>query len=124
MSKKDEIVNETEEEVGPRTAKRAVGITKEAALTVLVENNVKRPGSAAYDRFEGYLTTPPPATVQAALDNGLTIGDIKFDLIHGSIEVEGASVEEYEVTARGPRTPKEEGEEEEETVESEEGEDF
>jgi len=45
-------------------------------------------------------------TVQDALDNGLTMGDIKYDLIHGFIEVDGASVEEYTVTIRGARGTK------------------
>lgn len=99
------------EDTGPKMAKRAIGISNDAALTVLVKENVKRAGSAAATRFEGYLTDPAPATVAAALENGLTMGDIKFDLIHGFIEVAGASVEEYEVNPRGPRTAKDDSEE-------------
>lgn len=96
-------MSEEEKDTGPKMAKKAVGVTQEAALTVLVDSNPKREGSSAYDRFEGYLADPAPATVAEAIANGLTMGDIKYDLIHGSIEVEGASVEEYEITPRGPR---------------------
>lgn len=112
MSKKVKESNEVEAaaETGPRLAKRVLGITKEAAITVLVEANPKRESSASYARFEGYLTDPRPATVQAALDNGLTMGDIKFDTIHGFISVEGAEVEEYEVNPRGPRVSAEDAE--------------
>jgi len=96
-------MSEETEDTGPKMAKKAVGVTQDAALTVLADSNPKREGSSAYDRFEGYLANPAPKTVKEALDNGLTMGDIKYDLIHGSIEVEGASVEEYEITPRGPR---------------------
>lgn len=104
-------------------AKRVNNITKEAALTVLVESNPKRPSSSAYTRFQGYLTDPRPATVEQALANGLTIGDIKFDIIHGFISVAGAEVEEYEVKERGPRN-KSEGEEGEGEATEANGEDF
>lgn len=102
----ENIAVETEEtEAKKGTARKAVGIKKEAPIKVLVEANPKRPGSSAYDRFEGYFKEGI-VTVQDALDAGLTIGDIKYDLIHSFIEVEGAEVEEYEVTARGPRSKK------------------
>jgi ADP-ribose pyrophosphatase YjhB (NUDIX family) len=97
---------ETVEEAAPRMAKKVTGIEKDAGLTVLVDSNPKRAGSASYDRFEGYLGDTTPTTVQEALDAGLTMGDIKYDLIHGSIEVEGAEVVEYEVSPRGPRPAK------------------
>jgi len=83
--------------------KKAVGITKEAAIVVNVTENPKREGSASYDRFQGYLTNPAPANVQEALDNGLTMGDINYDFIHGTIEVDGASVEEYEPKKRASK---------------------
>lgn len=101
----------SEVEATIKTAKKVSGVTKESALTVLATENPKRPSSASYKRFEGYLTSPAPATVGDALENGLTIGDIKFDIVHGFIEVEGAEVTEYEVKPRGPRAAKEEGEE-------------
>ena len=99
----------SEVEQGPKMAKKAVGVTASAELVVVVDHNPKREGKSAWERFNGYLTNPRPATVQEALDNGLTMGDIKYDLIHGYIEVDGASVEEYEVTARGPRVSDEDG---------------
>ena len=103
-----------------KTKKKATGITKDATLSVLVDANPKRQGSAAYDRFEGYLTSPAPSTVQEALDNGLTMGDINYDFIAGSIEVEGASVEEYTPTPRGPRKAADDAEEVSETEATEE----
>ncbi len=104
MSEENEVeVTATE----PKAKKKVNGVTNEAALTILVEGNPKRAGSASYDRFEGYLTDPRPTTVAEALENGLSIGDIHYDVIHGSIEVEGATVEEYMPT---PRAPKEDSE--------------
>ena len=117
--------NEVENaEVTVKTAKKVTGVTKESGLTVLVESNPKRPSSASYARFEGYLTDPAPATVGDALENGLTIGDIKFDIVHGFIEVEGAEVTEYEVKPRGPRAEKEEGEESNDVIAESADEDF
>ncbi len=89
------------EDTGPKMAKRVNGLAKDAVVTVLTQTNPKREGSQAYDRFENYFKLKTGATVQDALDAGLTIGDIRYDFIHGSIKVEGASVEEYEVTPRG-----------------------
>lgn len=106
MSEVTENVEATENVVAKMTlAHKAVGISKEASLALLVDANPKRPGSSAFDRFEGYFKEGTD-TVQKALDNGLTMGDIKYDLIHKFIEVDGASVEEYEVSARGTRAKK------------------
>lgn len=96
---------QTEDDGKKGIARKAVGISKEAKLTLMVDANPKRPGRAAYDRFEGYFKEGVE-TVQDALDAGLTLGDIKYDLIHGFIDVEGAIVEEYETTKRGPRSKK------------------
>ena len=82
-------------EVKVKVSKRVKGVSKDAAISVLADANPKRAGSKSFDRFEGYLTDPAPTTVQEALDNGLTMGDIHYDLIAGSITVEGAEVEEY-----------------------------
>ena len=107
MAKKTEATQVEEVVTEVKTAFKVSGVTKDAALTVLVESNPKRPSSASYARFEGYLTNPKPATVEAALQNGLTMGDIKFDIVHNFISVEGAEVVEYEVKPRGPRAEKE-----------------
>lgn len=116
-----DIVETADVEVKARTAKKVTGVSKDAKLTVLAESNPKRSGSDSFNRFEGYLTTPPPQTVEEALANGLTMGDIKYDIIHGFISVEGADVEEYTVNPRGPRSKSDELEEaEEETAEAEE----
>ncbi len=87
----------------PKAKKKVNGVSNDAALKVLVDSNPKRAGSASYDRFEGYLTDPKPTTVAEALENGLGIGDIHYDIIHGSIEVEGATVEEYMPTPRAAK---------------------
>ena len=87
----------------PKMKKKVTGITNDAKIEILVESNPKRSGSASYDRFEGYLTKEAPATVKAALENGLIMGDIHYDFIHGSIKVEGATVVEYAPAVRGPR---------------------
>lgn len=108
MSDAAEKVEATDE--APVMKKKVQGISKTAALIVIADSNPKRPGSASYARFEGYMTDPAPATVQEALDNGLTMGDIAYDVIHGSIEVEGAEVIEYMPKKRGPRAEGEEGE--------------
>lgn len=93
-------------ESGPRTAVKVTGVRKDAKLKVVVEENPKRPGSSAYERFEGYFKLKEGSTVQDALDHGLTMGDIKYDIAHNYIEVEDASTEEYEVKPRGPRGSK------------------
>jgi hypothetical protein len=98
----DEAVVAEVTETEPKTAKKVTGIDKAAALTVMVDSNPKRPGGASYDRFEGYFKDGI-ATVQDALDAGLTMGDIKYDIVHEYIAVEGAEVEEYTPSRRGPR---------------------
>lgn len=100
MSDENEVVEDT----GPKMAKKVEGITEEAKLKVLAETNPKREGSASFDRFECYFTLDKKkATVADALAAGLTMGDIRYDFIHGSIEVDGATVVEYEVTPRGEK---------------------
>lgn len=88
----------------PKVKKRVTGIAATAKLTVIAKDNKKRGASA--DRFNGYLKTPAPKTVQEALDNGLTMGDIAYDIVHGSIQVEGTKVEEYEPKPRGSGSAK------------------
>ncbi len=88
---------------GPKMAKKVEGLTREGIVTVIATTNPKREGSAAYDRFEYYFTLDEGTSVQSAIDAGLTIGDIRFDLIAGSIEITDAEVVEYEVTPRGEK---------------------
>ena len=112
--------DETQTEDAPTTKKKAVGISKDAAIEVLTDVNPKRPGSASFARFEGYLSYPAPTTVQEALDAGLTMGDISYDFIHGSISVEGAEIVEYEPKKRAPKGEGEDEEEDEEVEATEE----
>ena len=99
---KDEVAQE-EAVKGPKMGKKVEGLTREGIVTVVATTNPKREGSAAYDRFENYFKLLEGGTVQEAIDSGLTIGDIRFDLIAGSIEVTDAEVAEYEVTPRGEK---------------------
>ena len=105
MSKKEAEVEAPEQEElpeeGPVMRKKAVGITAEAKIEILVEDNPKRAGSKARDVFEIYLQTKPK-TVQEAMDNGIGKDHVAYDFIHGFITVEGAEVVEYEVKPRGP----------------------
>jgi len=98
------VVEDVAEDKGPQLRKKATGISKESGLTVVAEANPKRAGSSAFDRFEGYLSDPAPTNVQEALDKGLTMGDIAYDFIHGSIVVDGAEIVEYEVKKRAPKS--------------------
>lgn len=93
-----------------RLAKKVSGINKTAALKMLVDHNPKRAGGASALRFEAYFTknedgTPAIDSVEKALAVGLTMGDIKYDIAHNFIQVEGVDVCEYEVTTRGARGP-------------------
>ena len=97
---------ETETPKASKMKKRVKGVKKDAIITIIAESNPKRAASASFVRFEGYFTDPAPTTVQEALDNGLTMGDIHYDIIHGSISVADAIVDEYMPAFRGPRTPK------------------
>ncbi len=103
MSKDEATQDEAPAIKGPKMAKKVEGLTREGIVTVIATTNPKREGSAAYDRFEYYFTLDEGTSVQSAIDAGLTIGDIRFDLIAGSIEVTDAEVVEYEVTPRGEK---------------------
>jgi len=98
-------------ETGPKMSKKVEGVERDALITVLATENPKREGSAAADRFSKYFDLTSESTVQDAIDLGLTMGDIKYDTIHGNIEVAGAEVLEYEITPRGPRAESDEVEE-------------
>lgn len=113
MAKKDRIQETQTEEAGaavvetapagPKTAKRVDGITPESVVTLVATVNPKREGSQSYDRFEHYSKLEEGATVAQAIEAGLTMGDIRYDVIHGYITVAGANVTEYEVTPRGEK---------------------
>lgn len=94
----------------PKMKKKVSGVVATASLVVLATENKKRGASA--ERFQHYLDDNP-TTVQEALDAGLTMGDIHYDIIHGSIEVEGAEISEYMPTPRGTKKKDDSGEEEE-----------
>ena len=107
-----EEVTETEEAKAPKARKKVEGVTKDAIVKVLAESNPKRSGSKAYDRFEKYFELEEGATVEQAIELGLTMGDIHYDYIAGSIEVSDATVVEY---TPQPRKAKAEGDDDDST---------
>lgn len=58
---------------------RKPNIDPATKLTVLVKENPKREGTASYERFQAAYLDNKPKTVQDALDNGATSGDIAHD---------------------------------------------
>jgi len=100
-----EDTNTEEKAVKSTTRKKVEGVTKDSIVTVLADSNPKRPSSAAYTRFQAYLDNKDTIkTVADCLSHDLTMGDVHYDFIHGSIEIEGATVIEYEPKSRGPRS--------------------
>lgn len=63
---------------------RAPTLADEAKITLLVKENPKREGCAAYERFNAYFTVK---TVAQALAAGLTRKDLAWDIAHGHISV-------------------------------------
>ena len=63
---------------------RAPTLADDAKITLLVKENPKREGCAAYERFNAYFTVK---TVAEALAAGLTRKDLAWDIAHGHISV-------------------------------------
>lgn len=59
-------------------------VPRDGVITLLAVENPKRVGSKSYERFDNYATG---MTVAAALEAGLTSGDINYDLGKGYISV-------------------------------------
>jgi hypothetical protein len=64
---------------------RAPKFAKDAVITLLVQENPKRAGSASHARFENYKSG---MTVEQALAAGLISGDFTHDVAHGFIRIE------------------------------------
>ena len=79
----------------PRIAKRVLNLSKEALITDLAEANPKREGSKAWDTFQLYYNLPENATIQMALDAGISMADIHYNIIHNFMTVAGTEVDEY-----------------------------
>jgi len=104
MTEENTEVETAEVEVkAPKARKKVEGVTKDAVVKVLVESNPKRPASKAYERFEKYFELEEGDTVEKAISLGLTMGDIHYDFIAGSIEVSDATVVEYTPQSRAAR---------------------
>jgi hypothetical protein len=66
------------------TRGRKSAIDPNTKLSLLVKENPKREGCAAYERFNAYFTVK---TVAEALAAGLTRKDLAWDIAHGHISV-------------------------------------
>ena len=62
------------------TRGRKSAIDPSTKLSLLVKENPKREGSAGYERFQAGYIDSKAKTVQAALDAGVTLADIAYDV--------------------------------------------
>lgn len=76
----------TERTKKPRVKKEGSrsSVNKDAVITMLVTENPKRAGSKSHERFALYVDG---MTVAAALEAGLTTGDIRHDVAHNFISL-------------------------------------
>ena len=72
---------------GGLTGKRARRFADDQRIVVLCKENPKREGSSARDRFDLYETGKKGMTVKAALEAGVTSGDLNYDTDHDYIEI-------------------------------------
>jgi len=107
-----DAVEEVVEATGPKTSKRVLNMEDTCKITVVSETNPKREGSKAYDKFETYLELAKKGdfTVADYIAAGHAKIDLRYDFCAGFIAIEGAEVEEYEVTPRGEKAEAAEGE--------------
>ena len=59
---------------------RAPTLADDSKITLLVKENPKREGSAGYERFQAGYIDSKAKTVQQALDAGVTLADIAYDV--------------------------------------------
>ena len=83
--------------------KGLTGVPLSAKITLLVERNPKRPGSAAEKKFAQYETGITQADF---LERGGTTPDLAYDSAHGFISVEGYTPKKI-VGPKEPRVKKE-----------------
>lgn len=95
-----EVKKTSGERGGPRGLR---GIPGDALITLLVEQNPKRPGCAAEKRFALYETGMTQAQFLAA---GGTVPDLAYDTAHGYIAVEGYTPKDVVKKDKAPRAPK------------------
>ena len=72
-------------------------------ITLLVDHNPKRVGSASHGRFENY---EDEMTVEAALKAGVTAGDLAWDVAHGFVKIAEEYDENAEKKSKAPPKPK------------------
>lgn len=89
MANKAKTEKKAKKADGEKKAKKGGGtrvpaIDPATPLSVLVDKNPKREGSASFKRFEGYKRAK---TVQQALDHGVTLADIRWDVDHKYIKL-------------------------------------
>lgn len=71
-------------ETAPKEPRKIAGFPKTAKITIVAEENPKRKGSGAYDRFSKYRNG---MTIEAYLAAGGTTGDVNWDLEKGYIKI-------------------------------------
>jgi len=106
-------VETTEKVAAPAVTKeRKIGMRKfkdDQIITLLVNYNPKRKGSASAQRFEAY---EDEMTVAGALKAGITSGDLSWDVEHGFIKIADEfddSVEKKTKPESKPKAEKKEG---------------
>ena len=117
-------MSEEQIEDRPKTAYRVNNLEDSAVITVMVDSNPKREGSKAHEKFESYFKLRDDQgafTVADYLAEGWSKIDLRYDVTHGFIEIEGAEVEEYEVTPRGEKSDEEASEDEGEELDDASG---
>jgi len=112
------VVAETTEAVAKPTAKaaapkeakekkeRKIGLRNfkdDQVITLLVDHNPKRPGSASHGRFENY---EDGMTVKEALTAGLISGDLSWDVAHAFIEIGAEFNEDAVKKSKAVKEPK------------------
>lgn len=84
----------------------AIALPKGATVAVLVQDNPKKAGSGAYNRFACYMRLQASKgahgyTVADVLDAGVQPSDLRYNLRHGYIEVQGVAVDGSAIKVQG-----------------------
>jgi len=104
------VAKPTAKAAAPKEAKekkeRKIGLRNfkdDQVITLLVDHNPKRPGSASHARFENY---EDGMTVKEALTAGLISGDLSWDVAHEFIEIGAEFNEDAVKKSKAVKEPK------------------
>src|SRR5262245_34448565 len=75
-----------EKPAGEKKEATSKAFPKDAAVTLLVDKNPKRPNSKSHTRFEAYSKSK---TVGEFITNGGTYGDLAWDSARGFVSIAG-----------------------------------